>query len=230
LSIAQREHQLGGSAWAGEIPTGQEAPRPQEVLEGAVHHGPTRGGQESNVRVDVHLLERLMNLVGELVLARNQLLQFVAVQDFQALPASSQRLNAITTRLQDEVMRTRMQPIEKLWIKVPRLVRDLGVACGKTVRVEFEGHDTDLDRTILDAIRDPLTHLVRNAVDHGIEAPEVGEPAASRPTGSAHRARGLIPALATRAAPRSGTPTRRGACRSPRSPARARGSAWRSPG
>jgi two-component system chemotaxis sensor kinase CheA len=133
--------------------------------------------------VGVTLLDRLMNLVGELVLARNQLLQFSnGTQDagFQAL---SQRMNLIASELQEEVMRTRMQPIGNLWSKFPRTVRDLALSCGKEVRVEMEGKETDLDRTIIEAIKDPLTHLVRNAVDHGIESPEARKRAGKDPVG-----------------------------------------------
>ena len=84
---------------------------------------------------------------------------------------SSQRLNLIATELQEGVMKTRMQPIDNVWNKLPRVVRDLALACGKQVRLEMEGRETELDKTILEAIKDPLTHLVRNAVDHGIEEP-----------------------------------------------------------
>ncbi len=128
---------------------------------------------DSNVRVDVGLLDKLMNLVGELVLARNQILQFgVRVED-PAFIGASQRINTITTELQENVMKTRMQPIGNIWSKLPRIVRDVAVACGKQVRVEMVGKDTELDRTILEAIKDPLVHVVRNAVDHGIETQEV---------------------------------------------------------
>ncbi len=127
---------------------------------------------ESRVRVDVDLLDRLMNLVGELVLARNQILQTVGSYDNAAFNATAQRLNLITTELQEGVMKTRMQPIDRVWNKFPRVVRDLAKACGKKVRLEMEGNDTELDRTIIDAIKDPMTHLVRNAVDHGIEYPD----------------------------------------------------------
>ena len=124
---------------------------------------------DTNVRVDVHLLDRLMNLVGELVLARNQMLQHVGTDDFESLSATTQRLNLVTTELQEGIMRTRMQEVANLCHKLPRLVRDVATACGKQVRLEMEGIETELDRTIIEAIRDPLTHLVRNAVDHGIE-------------------------------------------------------------
>jgi two-component system chemotaxis sensor kinase CheA len=126
-----------------------------------------------NIRVDVALLDKLMNLVGELVLARNQVLQFAndTWQD-ATFVATSQRLNLITMELQEGVMKTRMQPINNIWGKFPRMVRHLASVCGKKVRMEMEGQDTELDRTILEAIKDPLTHIIRNSVDHGIEDPE----------------------------------------------------------
>lgn len=127
---------------------------------------------DSTVRVDVGLLDKLMNLVGELVLARNQVLQFTTTQKDAAFGAASQRLNLITSELQEGVMKTRMQPIGVLWSKLPRVVRDLAVACGKQVRVEMEGKEIELDKTLIEAIKDPLTHMVRNSVDHGIESPE----------------------------------------------------------
>ncbi|MDZ4675044.1 MAG: chemotaxis protein CheA [Gemmatimonadota bacterium] len=126
---------------------------------------------ESSIRVDVGLLDKLMNLVGELVLARNQILQFTAGQEDGAFNATSQRLNLITTELQEGVMKSRMQPIGNIWGKFPRVVRDLALACSKQVRLELEGKETELDKTIIEAIKDPLTHIVRNSVDHGIEPP-----------------------------------------------------------
>ena len=114
-----------------------------------------------------------MNLVGELVLARNQVLQFNNQGADGAFQATTQRLNSITTELQESVMKTRLQPIGNIWRKLPRVVRDLATACGKQVRIEMEGKEIELDRTIIEAIKDPLTHIVRNSVDHGIEAPEV---------------------------------------------------------
>jgi two-component system chemotaxis sensor kinase CheA len=126
---------------------------------------------DTSIRVDVGLLDMLMTLVGELVLARNQIVQRTANDEDAAFLATVQRLNLLTTELQAGVMKTRMQPIGNVLGKFPRVVRDLAVACGKQVRLDIEGHDTELDRTIIEAIRDPLTHAVRNAVDHGIEAP-----------------------------------------------------------
>jgi two-component system chemotaxis sensor kinase CheA len=126
---------------------------------------------DSSIRVDVGLLDKLMNLVGELVLARNQIVQHTASQENSAVLGPVQRLNLLTTELQAGVMKTRMQPIGTIWSKFPRVVRDLAVACGKQACLEMEGQDTELDKSIIEAIRDPLTHLVRNAVDHGIEVP-----------------------------------------------------------
>jgi two-component system, chemotaxis family, sensor kinase CheA len=128
---------------------------------------------DSTIRVDVALLDKLMTRVGELVLARNQILQFNSIINDSALQSACQRLNLITTELQEGVMKTRMQPIGNVWSKFPRLVRDLATMCEKEVRIEMEGKDTELDKTIIEAIKDPLTHLVRNTVDHGIEKPEV---------------------------------------------------------
>jgi two-component system chemotaxis sensor kinase CheA len=136
---------------------------------------------DNSIRVDVGLLDVLMNLVGELVLARNQILQHTTTQTDSAFNATSQRLNLITTELQGSVMKTRMQPIGNIWSKFPRVVRDLSVACGKKIRVEMEGKETEMDKTIIEAIKDPLTHLVRNSADHGIETPDIrlanGKPA-----------------------------------------------------
>ncbi|MCB9886168.1 MAG: Hpt domain-containing protein [Planctomycetes bacterium] len=134
----------------------------------------------NTIRVDVTLLDTLMNLVGELVLSRNQILQYTATQQDPALLGSCQRLNLVTTELQEGVMKTRMQPIGSIWSKLPRVVRDLAVSCGKSARIEMEGRDTELDKTIIESIKDPLTHAIRNAVDHGIEGPE-GRRAAGKP-------------------------------------------------
>lgn len=127
---------------------------------------------DANIRVDVGLLDQLMTLVGELVLARNQILQYSSVHEDDAFLGAVQRLNLLTSELQASVMKTRMQPIGNVLNKFPRIVRDLALACGKKVRFEMEGQDTELDKTLVEAIRDPLTHMVRNAIDHGIEPPE----------------------------------------------------------
>jgi two-component system, chemotaxis family, sensor kinase CheA len=125
----------------------------------------------STIRVDVNLLDKLMNLVGELVLARNQIIQGNANQTGTSNGAS-QRLNLITSELQEGVMRTRMQPIGVVWNKLPRVIRDLASELGKKIEIQMEGAETELDKTIIEAIKDPLTHIVRNSCDHGIEMPE----------------------------------------------------------
>ena len=139
---------------------------------------------DSTVRIDVAVLDNLMNLVGELVLARNRMLQFSATATDADFLATVQRLTALTTELQEGVMKTRMQPIGNVWSKLPRVVRDLAAACGKQVRLEMQGQDTELDRTLIDAVRDPFTHMVRNAIDHGIELPEARALAGKPPFGT----------------------------------------------
>jgi two-component system chemotaxis sensor kinase CheA len=126
---------------------------------------------DSAIRVDVGLLDKLMTLVGELVLARNQIMQFSTSQEDGGFLSTVGRLNLLTTELQANVMKTRMQPIGNVWNKFPRVVRDIATSCGKQARIEMDGQETELDRTIIESIRDPLTHLLRNAIDHGIEAP-----------------------------------------------------------
>jgi two-component system chemotaxis sensor kinase CheA len=151
---------------------------------------------DANLRVGVELLDKLMDLVGELVLTRNQILQFNAEREDAALNATSQRLNLITTELQEGVMKTRMQPIQKVWNKLPRVVRDISVALGKQIRLEMDGAETELDRTIIEAINDPLVHMVRNSCDHGIESPEVrakaGKPAQGKLTLRAYHEGGQV--------------------------------------
>jgi two-component system chemotaxis sensor kinase CheA len=150
-----------------------------EVPDRAAGDGPLDPGEidrpahsSSNVRVSVEQLDSLMNLVGELVLARNEIVQFSAGQQSTVLLSSSQRLNVVTTQLQEGIVKTRMQPIDNVWKTLPRVVRDAAQFCGKQVRLEMEGNDTELDRTLIEAIKDPLNHVVRNCIDHGIEAPE----------------------------------------------------------
>ncbi|WP_333356590.1 chemotaxis protein CheW [Microcoleus sp. herbarium14] len=132
---------------------------------------------DAAIRVDVGLLDKLMNLVGELVLCRNQILEFANTQTANAqnddtLKSVSGRLNLVTSELQEGVMKTRMQPIKTIWNKFPRVVRDTAFALGKQVQLEMEGEETELDKTLIEAIANPLTHLVRNCLDHGIETSE----------------------------------------------------------
>ncbi|CAM3955618.1 chemotaxis protein CheA [Nocardioides marinus] len=140
-----------------------------------------RGVVDSSVRVDVDLLDGLVQLVGELVLTRNQILQRTEAADDVELVRASQRLDLVASELQESVMRTRMQPIGQVWSKMPRIVRDLAHQLGREVDLEMDGHDTELDRSLLEALKGPLTHLVRNSLDHGIEPP-AARAAAGKPT------------------------------------------------
>lgn len=123
------------------------------------------------LRVPVDLLETLMTLVSELVLTRNQLLQMVRNTSDSSFKAPLQRLSHITSELQEGVMKTRMQPIGNAWSKLPRIIRDLSVDLGKQIELKMIGAETELDRQVLDLIKDPLTHMVRNSADHGLEMP-----------------------------------------------------------
>lgn len=124
---------------------------------------------QASIRVNVDVLEGLMTLVSELVLTRNQLLQMVRGVDDSEFVVPLQRLSHITTDLQEGVMKTRMQPIGNAWAKLPRIVRDLAVETGKKIDLVMNGAETELDRQVLELIKDPLTHMVRNSADHGLE-------------------------------------------------------------
>jgi two-component system chemotaxis sensor kinase CheA len=124
---------------------------------------------DKTLRIDVDVLNRMMNLVGELVLTRNQMLQ--SGMEAANFPELARRLDSVTADLRETVMQARMQPVGNLFDRFPRMVRDLARTCGRDVRIEFSGQETGLDKSLLEAIKDPLTHAVRNAVDHGIEAP-----------------------------------------------------------
>ncbi|GGH05967.1 ATPase [Glycocaulis albus] len=128
---------------------------------------------QSTIRVNVDVLETLMTTVSELVLARNQLHQIVRENEDSDLKGPLQRLSSVTAELQDGVMKTRMQPVGDAWRKLPRIVRDTQQDLGKKIRLIMEGEETELDRQVLELIKDPLTHMVRNSADHGIEMPEV---------------------------------------------------------
>jgi len=141
----------------------------------------TVAASESTLRVDVALLNRMMNLVGELVLTRNQVLQASATSP--SLTQLSRRLDMVTADLRESVMKARMQPVSNVFSKIPRMVRDLSHSLGRRVRLEMEGQDTGLDKSLLEAIKDPLTHAVRNSLDHGIEAPDVRIAAGKNPEG-----------------------------------------------
>ena len=185
VTQAVEQQNAGDPRRIGEILVEDGAVKPRDVLEALTSQQQARGqnATDSTIRVDVSLLDQLMNLVGELVLARNQILQVSNASEENGLLATSQRLNLITTELQEGVMKTRMQPIGNVWSKFPRTVRDVAVGCGKQVQIEMEGKETELDKTIIEAIKDPLTHLVRNAVDHGIESPAQRQAAGKTPMG-----------------------------------------------
>jgi len=125
-----------------------------------------------SIRVNVETLENLMTMVSELVLTRNQLLEIVRRHEDSEFKVPLQRLSNVTAELQEGVMKTRMQPIGNAWQKLPRIVRDLAAELGKDIELEMHGADTELDRQVLDLIKDPLTHMVRNSADHGLETPE----------------------------------------------------------
>lgn len=160
----------------------RSAPEPQRGRDGRIEGsepparadtgttGPRQSGP-ATLRVNVDTIEHLMTMVSELVLTRNQLLEVSRQQEDAGLKAPLQRLSLITAELQDGVMKTRMQPIGNAWSKLPRIVRDLSTELGKRIELVTEGADTELDRQILDLIKDPLIHMVRNCADHAIELP-----------------------------------------------------------
>jgi len=160
------------------------SPAPPPARQAAAAHEPAKAPAvaETSIRVDVGLLASILDLVGELVLARNELRSIETADP--ALEGVIHRINTVTNSLQETAVKTRMQPIEHVFSKFPRTVRDLAVSCGREVQLVIDGADTELDRTLVESIRDPLTHLVRNAVDHGIEPPAVressGKPRAGR--------------------------------------------------
>lgn len=133
----------------------------------------TKPKSSGSIRVDVDLLDSLMNQVGELVLTRNRLVQMVLASGNTEFVRVSRDVDHITEQLQSQFLRTRMQPIQSVWNSVPRIVRDMGKQLEKKISVVMQGEETELDRTILNALKDPLTHIIRNSCDHGIEMPNV---------------------------------------------------------
>jgi len=154
---------------------------------------PKTGG---SIRVDVDLLDSLMNQVGELVLTRNRLVQMVQASGNMEFVRVSRDVDHITEQLQSQLLRTRMQPIQSVWNSVPRIVRDMGKQLEKKIAVVMHGEETELDRTILNALKDPLTHIIRNSCDHGIEMPNerraAGKPAEGTLRLSASQESGFI--------------------------------------
>jgi two-component system chemotaxis sensor kinase CheA len=148
------------------------------------------------VKVNVELLDRLMNMVSELVLARNRLLSFATHSGDPGFNSTVRTIDMVTLGLQSSMMETRMQPVSHVWSKFPRLVRDVAQSCGKKVELVQKGAETELDRTLLESIRDPLIHIIRNSVDHGIETPEVrrakGKPETGTITLSSMHENGMV--------------------------------------
>ncbi len=148
------------------------AVKPQIATKASPSQPATTVAVEDSIRVNVGVLERLMNLAGELVLGRNQLRASISQNNSRALVTADQRINQITAELQDVIMQTRLQPIGNVFSKFPRVVRDLSGALGKEIELDIRGRDVALDKSLIEALSDPLTHMVRNAVDHGVELPE----------------------------------------------------------
>ena len=177
-AIAMLEALLKGEATPVEVPG--KAPKTVQQVEAVAR---AMGGAAGTIRVDVRRLDQLMNLVGELVLSRNRLLQLngeigtmhKGERIAEELDLATSQLDLLTSELQEMVMKTRMVPVGRVFNKFPRLVRDLCRASGKEVRLVIEGEDTEVDKTVIEEIGDPLVHLIRNAVDHGIELPEERE-------------------------------------------------------
>lgn len=138
----------------------------------ATAHQQAKAPVESNVRVDTRLLDKIMNMVGELVLVRNRLVRLGVSHEDEEMGKALATLDMVTADLQMSVMKTRMQPVKKVFGRFPRLIRDLSRSLKKEINLELRGEDTDLDKNLVEALADPLIHLVRNAVDHGIESPE----------------------------------------------------------
>jgi two-component system chemotaxis sensor kinase CheA len=127
---------------------------------------------EPTLRVKVSLLEDLMNLAGELVLSRNQLREGLNRNDMRAIRISGQRMGQVTTELQETIMMTRLQPLDRVFSKFPRMLRDLSRQLDKEIQLTMEGREVELDKALIEGLGDPLTHMVRNAVDHGVETPQ----------------------------------------------------------
>ena len=167
-------------AVAASAPPAGSAPVEVKAEASGAGKAPSKGGEDApressvanqSIRVNVDVLENLMTMVSELVLTRNQLLQILRTQRESEFAAPLQQLNHVVSELQDGVMQTRMQPIGNAWAKLPRIIRDLSHELGKKIDLVMKGAETELDRQVLDLIKDPLTHMVRNSADHGLEMP-----------------------------------------------------------
>ena len=181
-----------------QSPSGQETPQQEEASAGAGGKSRDDSGdkgrqqpkssqsQSETLRVNVGVLDQLMNLAGELVLSRNQLLQAVSSQDLKTIQAAGQRIDLVTSELQEAIMLTRMQPVGSIFNKFPRVVRDISQELGKEIELEMDGKEVELDKAIIEGLGDPLTHLVRNSADHGLEYPQEREAKGKPRTGTIH--------------------------------------------
>jgi two-component system chemotaxis sensor kinase CheA len=196
--VPVKAHQPAPAAPA-PAPVATPAPAPVPV---AAHDGGGKGEEKESaiagqsLRVNVGVLENLMTMVSELVLTRNQLLQILRTQRDNSFTTPLQRLSHVVSDLQEGVMKTRMQPIGNAWAKLPRIIRDIGMELGKKIDLVMVGQDTELDRQVLEMIKDPLTHMIRNSADHGIEVPadrlKLGKPETGTITLSAFHEGGHI--------------------------------------
>jgi two-component system chemotaxis sensor kinase CheA len=186
--------QQAPAAPAAKVAPAKSADLPEAADEDAGPRGEAASAQ--TIRVSVDVLEQLMTMVSELVLTRNQLMQMVRGLNDSEFKVPLQRLSNITAELQDRVMKTRMQPVGTAWRKLPRIVRDICRETGKRIELRLEGEATELDRQVLELIKDPLTHMIRNSADHGIESADKRAAAGKSETGvirlSAHHEGGHI--------------------------------------
>lgn len=199
LLIALLEQWLGPEAQAAAVAHAQSGPSPQAAVRvPAAAQAPGEHSTSANhsLRVNITLLDTLMNLAGELVLSRNQLLEMASRDEDSPFAAPVQQLSRVTAELQSAIMKTRMQPVGSAWGKLPRIVRDIARTTGKKIELDMKGANTELDRQLVQALQDPLTHMVRNSADHGIESPEArrtrGKPAVGRIVLSAYHEAGHV--------------------------------------
>jgi len=192
--LAEVAHALGPNVIDIPVEPAKPAPAPVAELPRAIDPKPAKESPaaevkesalaQSSIRVNVDVIENLMTLISELVLTRNQLMQLQRGQKSNEFKVPLQRISHITSELQDGVTRMRMQPIGNAWAKLPRIVRDLCVESGKKIELIQKGAETELDRQVLEMIKDPLTHMIRNSADHGVEGPADRRAAGKSETGT----------------------------------------------
>ncbi len=168
-SIPEAIGPLNGAAHGREA--SENRPRESVQIAKDPEQSPTRDKAPDTIRISVAAIQRIMDLVSELVLTRNQIMDLSRQHNISQIKSPLERLSTVTSDLQDAVMRARMQPMTRLFASVPRQVRDLSIELQKKFNLVIEGADTELDRQLIETIRDPLTHLIRNCADHGIESP-----------------------------------------------------------